>query len=203
MSLYGATEIEGVASAPFSALEGHSGAVGYVFDNVEIETVDERDRLLPTGAEGILRLRGENMADGYFRDPATTASAFRNGWFYPGDIGRVSPDGLLVLRGRLGEFINAGGNKVNPRFIEEALLDLPDVTEAAAFGVPDQIGLTQIWAATVANRPMPLADLQAACRDRLGEAAPKFIVQMKALPRNDAGKVVKDQLVQYLTDHQP
>ena len=203
VSLYGATEIEGVASAPFAALDGNSQAVGYVFNNVEIEAVDEHDRPLPAGSEGILRMRGENMAPGYFRDPETTARVFRDGWFYCGDTGAVTPEGLLTITGRVEEFINAGGNKISPRVIEDILLSVPDVTEAAAFGVPDRMGVIQIWAAIVASRTIPLADLTATCHAKLPGRAPKYIVQMQALPRNQNGKVLKEELVRYLTVNQP
>jgi acyl-coenzyme A synthetase/AMP-(fatty) acid ligase len=203
VSRYGSTETQDIAAAPFAAIAGRPRGVGYIYSNVEVEAVDDQDRKLPPGTEGILRIRSPYAVAGYFGDPAASASVFRDGWFYPGDIGAVMPDRLLTITGRVEEFINSGGNKVSPQLIEDVLLALPYVTEAAAFGVPDRLGVVRIWAAIVATQPIPQTVLDAACHEKLAEKAPKFIVQMEGLPRNENGKVVKDELIKYLTVHQP
>ena len=193
---YGSTESGNVASAPVTSLASHAGAVGYVVPGVEVQAVDANDAPLPPGTEGILRVRSDNCVDAYFGDPATSAEIFKGGWFYPGDVGAVSPEGLMTLAGRRSELINRGGEKISPRIIEDALLTSEHVLEVAAFGVPDAMGITQIWAAIVPKSPpVNVADLDALCRERLAAAAPKYYLQMNALPRNDAGKVRRDELV--------
>ena len=161
------------------------------------------DRPLPPNTEGILRIRGANVIAGYVGDEAASAAVFRDGWFYCGDIGAVSPDGLLTVSGRDGDFINAGGNKLSPLVVEDVLLSLPQVTEAAAFGVPDRMGVVQIWAAIVSAAPVEMTVLQALCRDRLAEKAPKFIIQIKGLPRNANGKLVRAELIRFAAERQP
>jgi acyl-coenzyme A synthetase/AMP-(fatty) acid ligase len=86
--------------------------------------------------------------------------------------------------------------------IEDVLLSLPQVTDAAAFGVPDRMGAVQIWAAIVADTRVETAVLNAICRERLAEKSPKFILQVKALPRNANGKVVRDELVKFAMTQQ-
>jgi acyl-coenzyme A synthetase/AMP-(fatty) acid ligase len=115
----------------------------------------------------------------------------------------VSPEGLLTISGRDGDFINAGGNKMNPAVIETVLLSLPQVTEAAAFGVPDRMGVVQIWAAIVSAAPVDMAALQALCREKLAGKAPKYIVQIKGLPRNANGKIVRTELIRFAAQRQP
>jgi acyl-CoA synthetase (AMP-forming)/AMP-acid ligase II len=202
-SHFGATETGGIASGPFSALGDRLEAVGYVHAGMRVEAVDAEDRPLPPGNEGILRIRGANVIGGYTGDPATSATVFRDGWFYCGDVGAVSADGLLTVIGRDTDFINAGGNKVSPKLVEDVLLSVPGVTDAAAFGVPDRMGVVQIWAAVVATSPMDAKVLQAVCRDKLAEKSPKYFLQTPVLPRNANGKIVRSELIKVAIERQP
>ncbi len=196
VSSYGSTESGNVASAPITALADHPGAVGYLVPGVEMQAVDANDMPVAPGTEGVLRVRSDNCVEAYVGDAAISADVFKAGWFYPGDVGTVSPDGLLTLAGRKSDLINRGGEKVSPRVIEDVLLSSEHVLEAAAFGVPDAMDVVQIWAAIVPRgAPVDAATLDALCRDRLGVLAPTFFLQLKALPRNAAGKVLRDELV--------
>lgn len=89
--------------------------------NSEIQAVGEDDRPLPFGSEGILRVRRDGMSTEYFEDPVSTAAHFRDGWFYPGDIGVVFGPDKFRLTGRASEVINANGDKIAPSVIEDAL----------------------------------------------------------------------------------
>ena len=192
---FGATEIGGIASAPVAALGNDPRAVGFIHPGIEVEAVDPEGGLCPPGTEGTLRIRSATMVRGYLGDPAASAGVFRDGWFFSGDLGAVSADGALLVTGRAGDIINAGGIKIRPGEIEEVLLALPQVTDAAAFGVPDAAGVTQPWAAIVASGPVPGSVLEAACRERLGLRSPRQVLQVNALPRNANGKLLRDELV--------
>lgn len=190
---YGSTEAGAVASARRSDLEGHPGAVGYVNAGIEAEAVGDDGSPLPPGEVGRIRIRGGTCVDGYDGDAEATAQAFRDGWFYPGDLGSVSADRLLSIFGRTSDLINIGGNKISPTVIENALLAVPGVADAAAFGVPDAHGLPAIWAALVVRGALAKTELEGVCRG-LGYAAPKRVIRMEALPRNENGKVLRDEL---------
>jgi len=141
----------------------------------------------------VLRVATGTHVDGYFggMDPDV---GFRNGWFYPGDIGTVWPDGMVSLTGRSAEIINSGGAKISPAVVEERLLTLPGVTEAAAFGVPDSSGIERIWAAIVADPPVDEAVLDNFC-DRCPKGqAPEIILRLTALPKTESGKVLRRAL---------
>ncbi|MEP7183990.1 MAG: class I adenylate-forming enzyme family protein [Betaproteobacteria bacterium] len=198
-SSYGATETGSVAAAPMAALLGREGAVGFLVPGVDVRAVDADDRPLPPGTEGILRIRSALCVDHYLGDPAATAIAFRDGWFYPGDIGSVTSDRLLRIAGRSVDLINRGGAKVSPQAIEDVLLSLAQLRDAAAFGVPDEAGLMKIWAAIVPNGVVDVPVLDAVFRQRLPGTAPQFILQMEKLPRNEGGKVMRDELVRMAT----
>ena len=151
LSTYGATEIGSVAAAPMADLLDHPHAVGHVYADVEVQAVDADDRPLPPGTEGILRIRSDLCVDRYIDDPVASAEAFRDGWFYPGDLGTVSADGRLDVTGRVTELINNGGDKISPSVNRRSAAGEPGVTDAAAFGVPDAEGMMKIWAAVVAQ----------------------------------------------------
>ena len=197
VSYFGSMETGGVASAPMAALPRDGRAVGYLHAGVEVQSVDADNNPLPASVEGTLRIRGANTIAGYFGDTEVTASPFRDGWFYSGDVGFVSQDGIMSVTGRVSEFINSGGVKISPHVIEDVLLTLPEVTDAAAFGVPDDMGVDQIWAAIVATTPIVAGRLNALCQQRLAASAPKFILQIKGLPRNPNGKVRREELVRF------
>lgn len=191
---YGSTEAGNVASAKRSDLEEHPGAVGFVMPGVEVEAVDDDCRPLPPGVMGAIRIRSRTCVTGYFGDDETTSQTFRDGWFFPGDVGSVSVDRLLTIAGRKSDLINIGGNKISPRIIEEALLSVPGVVDAAAFGVPDAHGIPGIWAAIVVRGALAKGRLEATCRS-LAFAGPKRVLRVEALPRNANGKVVREDLV--------
>ena len=185
-----------IAAAPMSALEGNPHAVGYAPTGVEIEAVAEGDVPMPRGGHGRLRVRGAGVAGAYLDAPEASADAFCDGWYRTADVGAVGDDGMVSLHGRLGELMNVGGYKISPRAVEDALLSIDGVREASAFGVPDkETGVTQVWAAVVVEPPLTPASLGPAVKARLTTLAPRFLVTVPAIPRNAAGKVMRDQLV--------
>lgn len=186
-----------IAAAPMAALEGKPHAVGYAPAGVEIEAVDEDDgEPLPTGARGRLRVRGAGVAAGYLDATGANEDAFGDGWYRTADVGAIDHDGLVSLHGRLGELMNVGGYKVSPRAVEDALLAIDGVREASVFGLPDpETGVTQIWAAVVVEPPLTPATLGPAVKARLTSLAPRYLVAVPAIPRNAAGKVMREALV--------
>jgi acyl-CoA synthetase (AMP-forming)/AMP-acid ligase II len=195
-SVFGSTEADNTAFAPIATLAGRDGAVGYVSPGVEVRAVDANGEPLPAGQEGILCVRSDRVASSYLWDDAASAEAFRDGWFWSGDIGAVWPDGMITLTGRATELINCGGQKVSPQAIEGVLLRLPTVLDAAVFGVPDPMGIEHVGAAIVARARIHDAVLEALCQRVLRDKAPKIILQMKSLPRNANGKVQRRQLAE-------
>lgn len=202
LSYLGATETGGIASAPFDVLAGQPGAVGVVHAGMVVQAVGEDGEPLPPGVSGALRMRGENVAAGYLGADPVHGEIFREGWFYSGDLGAVSADGIVTISGRVSDVINAGGVKVLPQMIEEALRSVPEISDAAAFGVPDALGVVQIWAAIVTTGPVPKAALDAVCQGPLAAHPPKFVLRVDALPRNANGKILRQELVRFVASQQ-
>jgi len=177
------------------------GTVGVPLPGVEARLVDAAGAPVPDGAEGEVEVRGPNVFSGYYRAPEKSAESFRadaegRRWFRTGDIGRRDPEsGHLSLLARRSELILSGGFNVYPREVEEVLLALPGVREAAVVGEPHpEFGESPV-AFLVAERRIDRAELDAHCHERLaGFKRPRRYVFVDALPRNALGKVEKRRL---------
>ncbi len=169
-------------------------SVGLPLPGVQLQVVDTEGRELPSGEVGQIRARGPGVVDGYLGDPQATARAFRDGWFYPGDLGRQTPAQGLVLMGRVDDMMIFDGINIYPAEIENVLLDHPAVQEAAAFPV-QRPGMGQVpVAAVVLRAPATVDELLAHCRQRLGAKHPRALRIVGELPRNAMGKVLKREL---------
>jgi acyl-coenzyme A synthetase/AMP-(fatty) acid ligase len=198
---YGATETGMTASGEASALRGLDGAGGIVLPGADVEAVDDDDRPLPAGRSGRLRARVPGQASSYFDDPETSARAFRDGWFYPGDLGYVTPDRILVVEGRIDELINVGGSKLAPAVFERVLLSVPGIVDAAVFGVRDAMGRQVPHAAIVAPVAVEIAAIEAAFRAHPRVPPPVVVMRMPTLPRDAQGKVRRRELAELAGRH--
>lgn len=191
---YGSTETGVIASADPQTLRRAPDSVGRVLPWVTVEIVDDAERPLPAGETGRVRVRGDEVASGYYggQEAGGTGKNFRDGWFYSGDLGRLTPEGLLYVEGRGDDVINLGGPKVNARVIEDALSLHAGVAEAAVFAVTMPEG-TGVVAAVVPRGPFDETELQRHLRSR-GITRELRIVAVASLPRNDMGKVLKHEL---------
>ncbi|MCC7273897.1 MAG: acyl--CoA ligase [Alphaproteobacteria bacterium] len=192
---YGANEIGGAVGAGPEELRRHPDTVGRACPGVEVEAVDDRGRRLPPGEVGELRLRHPDFPRSYIAPPVAGSSRFKDGWFYPGDLGWIDADGYVFLKGRLDDVINVGGTKVYPVDVEEVLMRHPAVAEAAVIGVGAALRGMVVVAAVVLRAPATTAELVAHCRAALGpDHAPRAILMLDALPRTRADKPDKRAL---------
>jgi acyl-CoA synthetase (AMP-forming)/AMP-acid ligase II len=147
---------------------------------------------LPPGAVGEVWLHGSTVVRGYLGDPAITAANFTQGWLRTGDLGSLSADGELTIRGRIKELINRGGEKISPERVEGVLASHPSVLEVAVFGVPDRM-YGETVAAVIVPRgsaaPTP-AELAQFCRERLAAfEVPTSFGEASALPHTAKGSL--------------
>jgi acyl-CoA synthetase (AMP-forming)/AMP-acid ligase II len=193
---YGSTEIDGVALADSAVCLVDPNAAGFVTPWVDAEIVDLADRTLPAGREGRLRLRGEHMVVGYYRDEVATQANFRDGWFYPGDIGAITDQGLLRIIGRVEDVIVRGGVSLSQQPIEEAIRELPGVRDVAVFPLNRPDGAQEICAALVLDPGVEVQSIRAAATAKLGDQTPTRVLIIDSLPRNANGKVLRRMLVE-------
>ena len=200
LTVYGTTECTTTAMADMAVAVAQPAAVGFLVPSIEAEIVDAEDRVLAAGAGGAARLRGRQIVEGYFNDDLATEQHFRAGWFYPGDVGSIGPDGLLRITGRLTELIKTGGVEIAPVPIELALAAQPGVRDAAVFALTLPNGTQQLGAALVLQPGADARKILAAVRDRIGPQAPTQAIALAALPRSAGGKLLRAELARLAQD---
>jgi acyl-CoA synthetase (AMP-forming)/AMP-acid ligase II len=172
---------------------------GRPFAGVELEVVDEAGRPVPRddASVGEIRVRGPTVTRGYWRRPAETAAALRDGWLYTGDLAVIDAEGYVNIVDRKKDMILTGGENVYSTEVEHALCSHPAVLEAAAFGVPDPTWGEAVRAAVVLKRGARASaeELAAHCRTRIaGYKVPRAIELREELPRTGSGKLAKNVL---------
>lgn len=133
----------------------------------------------------------------YWRDPERTAQVWRGDEFTVGDLGRIDEDGYVYLDGRRDDLVISGGVNVYPAEVESALCEMPEVLEAAVFGVPDDRWGQRVCAAIVGD--VDEAAVAAWARERLAPAKrPKQYVFVDDLPRTTTGKIRRLDLARFV-----
>lgn len=189
---YGSTEAGKTAMGPLDQLRGIEGAAGFLLPWIEAEIVDGEGKVLPAGQQGHLRIRTDGGGAPY--QPGQPPALRVSHWFYPGDIGKILPDRLLVITGRTHDLINAGGLKVAPEVIEELVAERADIADAGAVGMIGTSGIEEIWLAIVARGAVDADDVLAWCRNKAPVLAPQYVRVVPAIPRNDIGKIAREDL---------
>src|SRR6476661_2377159 len=167
----------------------------------EIRIVDENGN--DTEDVGELCLQGSHIMKAYWGDEQATAAAFKDGWFYTGDLASKDADGFVTIKGRKKNLIISGGINIQPEEVTECLLHHPAVSEACAIGLPDHVFGEKLIAAIVLKPGSndSSLDLVNFCREYLEEKkVPTKIFIVPELPKGVSGKVqlnvLKEQLLQ-------
>lgn len=193
--LYGSTET-GVICIAGEDSAAEPNCVGRPIPGVSVRVVDEGGSAVPEGTTARILVVSPFAASNYDSATASMESYFATGTFFPGDLGRVTSTGEVVLCGRDRGFINVGGNKVDPAEVEAVLLELPLIAEAVVFGVPDGVAGEKLKAVIIAAFGVTKDEIRAHCMRRLAEFKhPKIIEFRQELPKSPLGKVLRKYLV--------
>ena len=174
-----------------------AGSIGRALFHVEARVVDGDMNDLPPGEEGELVIQGPNLMQGYWDRPEATEEAFEGGWFHTGDIARMDEDGDLYIVDRKKDMFISGGENVYPAEVENALYELSQVAETAVIGAKDE-KWGEVGRAIVVLKPgeqLEEGDVIDFLKARLARyKVPKKVIFIDQLPRNAAGKVLKNRL---------
>ena len=108
------------------------GSSGKLVKPLELKICDSEGKELPLGEQGEIVVKGENVMAGYWKNPEATAETVRDGWLYTGDLGYMTEEGLLYVKGRFKSLlISSDGEKYSPEGIEEALVGQSKYIEQA------------------------------------------------------------------------
>jgi acyl-CoA synthetase (AMP-forming)/AMP-acid ligase II len=191
LSAYGMTEATHQIASTRENKAVTAGLVGQS-TGVQVRIVGNDGRSCPPETVGEIWIGGPTVVRGYLANPTATEQTFTDGWLHSGDLGSLSADGELTLRGRIKELINRGGEKISPERVEGVLAGHPNVLEACVFGVPDRLYGETVAAAVVPDRSAAptAAELTAFCRERLAAfEVPASIEFTDELPHTAKGSV--------------
>jgi acyl-CoA synthetase (AMP-forming)/AMP-acid ligase II len=193
---YGSTEGGGSTYLTRHDPEAFSNSVGRPVFGIEVQCVDEAHRPVAPGAVGRVRVRGAVVATEFWNDPEGTRESFRDGWYYPGDLGALDEHGYLYLKGRAKDMIIRGGVNIYPAEVEEVLQSHPAVVDSAVVGWPSREFNEEIAAFVILGNPAaPAEALRDYCRGRLAPyKVPREVFVVDEFPRNSLGKAIKGEL---------
>ena len=190
---YGQSEsTDGVAMARGTSVFDHPGTVGRMNPYVHVAVRRADGTLAANGEEGEMVIAGPTVMPGYYRDPAATVAAIRDGWLHTGDLGRRNDDGYFFITGRVKDLIITGGENVSPVEVEEVLRSHPGVADVAVIGTPHPKWGEQVTAVIVvkAGAQLDQVAISEYAGTRLsGFKKPRRVEFVAALPRNAANKV--------------
>jgi fatty-acyl-CoA synthase len=162
----------------------------------DVRVMDEQLREVPMDGKtiGEIVARGNNVMDGYYKQPEETEKVMRGGWFHTGDLAVVHPDGYIEVVDRTKDVIISGGENISSVEVEALLYEHPAVLEAAVVGVPDS-RWGEVPKALVVLKPGQQAseqELITFCRNHMAHfKAPKSVEFLESLPKTATGKVQK------------
>ena len=191
---YGSTEVGTATVARAVDRTADENSVGPPLPGVELQVVSPADQVLPAGTPGIIRMRTPMMVHGYIDDETANRRHFRDGWFYPGDEGRVSSDGRLAFFGRSDDMMVLNGTNVFAAEIEEVAKLFPGVNDVVAFAARSPAHGDIPILAIAGSDGVAEAELLAFCRERLGLRAPKQVTRLASIPRTEMGKPKRNEL---------
>ena len=176
------------------------GSAGRPFTLVDVKIFDDDDNEVPTGQPGEIVCRGLQLMSHYWERPEETAKVMRGGWLHTGDIGICDAEGFIQIVDRKNDLLISGGFNVYPREVEDQLLAVPGVREAAVVGLPDERWGDRVHAVVSGAPSLDGAAVLALCEGKLaGYKMPKVVEVWDELPKSTAGKilrrVVRDQII--------
>ena len=173
------------------------GSIGLPIPSTEVILVGDDGNELKIGEVGEICIKGPQVMEGYWQRPADTADVMLpGGWLRTGDIGRMDQDGYLWIEDRKKDMILVSGFNVYPNEIENVVVEMDGILEAAAIGIPDERSGEVVKIFAVRTDPnVTEQDVIAHCRENLtGYKRPKLIEFRDDLPKTNVGKILRREL---------
>ena len=198
-NMYGITEtanwISGISLTEKNVLDGSIGRIwGGSFG-----ILNENNQILSSG-EGEILVQNPSLMKGYLNLQNDTNNVLKNGWFYTGDIGKLSSDGTAQITGRKRYMINRGGLKVHPEDIDLILEKNNDVEEACTFAIDHQIEGETIGVAISMKDKAKFDEfkLKKWCSKLISrEKIPTKWFNVKSIPKTERGKINRDNVAKF------
>lgn len=194
---YGLTECPVCVENPYDR-PTRPGSIGLPIPEFSAKVVAENGEELPPGGCGELLIKGPAVMKGYFNRPEATAETIKDGWLHTGDIAKKDEDGYIYIVDRKKDLIIRGGYNVYPREIEEIIYQIPEVCEAAVYGIPHS-DLGEEVAAVIYPRQgcnIEPEMVKAYVKERVAPYKYPRIITIAAepLPKSGSGKILRREV---------
>ena len=200
---YAMSEIPGACNNPFEGVR-KIGSIGKPARHprlggtfVQMKVVDDDGNVVVDRQQGEILVKTPIAMLGYLDDPEQTRASFTDGWFHTGDVGWRDEEGYFYFVTRKKDIIRRRGENISGAEIDRVLTHHPDILEAAAIGVPSELGEEEIMAVLVARTPQR-PDVQSLvdwCAQNLAAMkVPRYFVFVDALPHSASHRVAKFRL---------
>lgn len=200
IKVYGSTETcSMIAALSVKDFSKKPESVGKPINNVIIKIISEDDELLPPHNPGEIIIQSNTLMKEYYSNQEETLRKLKNGFYHTGDFGWIDNDGYLYIDLRREDLIVTGGENVNPKEVEQFLIQLPSVIDTFVFAQSDDKWGQIVCAAVVSNSNITEDGLKEQLRNMMANyKVPKKIYFLDRIPRNELGKVEKQKLIESL-----
>jgi long-chain acyl-CoA synthetase len=193
---YGLTETSPVAIC-CRVGDDFTGTIGLPVPSTDVMIVGDDGNALPLGEIGEICIKGPQVMEGYWQRPKETADVMLpGGWLRTGDVGRTDEDGFVWIEDRKKDMILVSGFNVYPNEIENVVVELDGILEAAAIGIADERSgeVVKIFAVRK-DESTTEQDILDYCRENLtGYKRPKVVEFRDELPKTNVGKILRREL---------
>ena len=168
---------------------------GSVWPGVQVEVVDDRDKPMPLGEVGRIRVKTDRMVQEYLDDPEATKRMFKEGWFYARDLGILHGGHRLQVVGRSDEIFNISGQKISPNVLEDLIASIDTVGDVGACSIQNADGIEEIFIA-VSGARVGEQELSERINRTLDAwlVGRVYVMKVDQIPRNASGKIERDFL---------
>lgn len=174
-----------------------TGTIGLPLPSTEVMIVGDDGNPLPTGEIGEICIKGPQVMEGYWQRPQDTADVMLpGGWLRTGDIGRMDADGYTFIEDRKKDMILVSGFNVYPNEVENVVVEMPGILEAAAIGVPNESTgeIVKLFVVRT-DESITKKDVLDYCRENLtGYKRPRLVEFRDELPKTNVGKILRREL---------
>jgi acyl-CoA synthetase (AMP-forming)/AMP-acid ligase II len=200
LQVYGMTELS--PSTTLLLDEDHDDpvlrrSVGRAAPYALVKIVDNKGAEVPPGMIGEITAAGEHVMLGYWKKPAETEEAVRDGWMHTGDVGYMDERGYVYIVDRLKDMIVSGGENVYSTEVENVVAKHPAVAQVAVIGLPDDRWGERVHAVVtlVPGATLTVEELHDFCKQEIaGYKCPRSMERVEQFPMSGAGKILKREL---------
>ena len=193
---YGLTETS--PAAVCNTIEGEfTGSIGLPIPSTEAMIAGDDGNELPVGDIGEICLKGPQVMEGYWQRPSETAEVMLpGGWLRTGDIGRMDENGFIYIEDRKKDMILVSGFNVYPNEVENVVVEMEGILEAAAIGIPNERSGEMVKIFAVRTDPnVTEQDVITYCKEELtGYKRPRTVEFRDDLPKTNVGKILRRAL---------